>query len=111
MASSDDIEATRQALERLARDGSDLSKALEMDFFVAVPDAAAGKIVASRVKPLGLRACVEQDTETGEWTCYCTGVLVPRLADVVSIERRLDELAADVGGHSDGFGSFGNASS
>lgn len=102
-------DATRAALDRIARDGSDLDHPLKMDFFVAVPHERAGRIMAGRVAELGFDTSVEQDTETGDWTCYCTKVLVPTYDTVVAIESQLDSLARDIGGHADGFGTFGNA--
>ena len=101
--------ATQAALHRIAHDGSDLTRALEMDFFVAVPDEASGQTVAGRADTLGFRTSVEQDDDTGEWTCYCTKILVASYEVVTGIERQLDEIASDVGGYSDGFGTFGNA--
>lgn len=103
-----DDDATRAALERIARDGSDLDRPLRMDFFVAVPDEEAGRVMAARVADLGFDASVEQDAETEDWTFYCTKVLVPTYEAVVSIEFQLDSLARDIGGYADGFGTFGN---
>lgn len=102
-------DATREALERIARDGSDLSRPLKMDFFVAVPDEKAGRIIAERVADLGFDTSVERDAESGDWTCYCTKVIVPLHSTVVAIESQLDSLARDMGGYADGFGTFGNA--
>lgn len=102
-------DATRQALERIAQDGSDLTRPLEMDFFVAVPSEDAGRRMADRVAGLGFDASVERDPEDGDWTCYCTKVLVPTYEAVVAIESQLDTLARHVGGYVDGFGTFGNA--
>ena len=107
MSESDD--ATRAALARIALDGSDLSRLLDMDFFVAVPDESAGRVVAARAAKLGFATNVEQDAESREWTCYCTKRLVPAFEIVVAIERELDALARDAGGYADGFGTFGNA--
>ncbi len=107
MSEADD--ATRAALERIALDGSDMSRPLDMDFFVAVPDAAAGNVVATRAAELGFATNVEQDAESQEWTCYCTKRLVPTFDAVVAIEQQLEALARDVGGYADGFGTFGNA--
>jgi regulator of RNase E activity RraB len=101
-------DATREALERIARDGSDLTRPLKMDFFVAVPDETAGRIVADRAAKAGFDTVVEQDSETEDWTCYCTKVLVPTYDAVVDIESQLDSFASDIGGHADGFGTFGN---
>lgn len=102
-------DATREAFERIARDGSDLSRPLKMDFFVAVPHERAGRIMADRVADLGFDTSVERDSETGDWTCYCSKVLVPTYDTVVAIEAQLDSLARDIGGYADGFGTFGNA--
>lgn len=102
-------DATRAALARIARDGSDMTRPLEMDFFVAVPDVHAGKVVAARAAQLGFVTSVEQDAESGDWTCYCTKELVPRFDAVVAIEQQLDAIGRDVGGYADGFGTYGNA--
>jgi hypothetical protein len=82
---------------------------MSMDFFVAVPNKAAGRAVADRAQALGFEATVEQDQESREWTCYCTATLVPSYEAVVRIEDLLDGIAQDVGGKADGFGSYGNA--
>jgi hypothetical protein len=102
-------DATRAALERIAQDGSDLSQPLEMDFFVAVPDERTGRIAAARANGLGFGTSVEQDEETGGWTCYCSKVLVPTYEVVVAIELQLESIGRDIGGYVDGFGTFGNA--
>jgi hypothetical protein len=106
-----DHDATKKALQRIADDGSYLSLPLEMDFFVAVPNEVSGRTIASRARGLGFATSVECDAETGEWTCYCTKVIVPAYDVVVGIEQQLGELARDVGGYADGFGTFGNADS
>jgi regulator of RNase E activity RraB len=106
---STEEDATWAALQRIAQDGSDLDRPLKMDFFVAIPDEASGQIVASRASTLGFDTSVEQDSKTSAWTCYCTKVIVPSYPAVIAIEAQLDALARDVGGSSDGFGTYGNA--
>jgi hypothetical protein len=103
-----DAAATHAALARLEHEGSDLQQPLAIDFFVAVPSAAAGEIVADRARCVGFRTSVEHDVPTDTWTCYCSIVIVPALSTVVRIEEQLDKLAQDVGGYADGFGSYGN---
>ena len=76
------VDATKEALESIASNGSDMTRPLEMDFFVAVPDEASGDAVARRARP-------SYDV-------------------VVAIERELDEIGRRVGGYADGFGTFGN---
>jgi hypothetical protein len=102
-------DATAAALARYVAHGSDLSRPMEMDFFVVVPSEMAGAAVAARVKPLGFVPSVEQDDETHRWTCYCKKTIIPSYDNVVRSEQQLDEIAREHGGHADGFGSFGNA--
>jgi hypothetical protein len=102
-------EATMDALRRYVAEGSDLSRPMEIDFFVAIPNREAAEGVAADTKELGFATSVEQDEATLEWTCYCTKTIVPTFAAVRTIERQLDKIARKFGGHADGFGSFGNA--
>ncbi len=100
---------TGQALKRFVQDGSDITKPMEMDFFVAVPSKDAGDKVALKVHELGFVTSVEQDSETHDWTCYCTKVFIPEYSEVVKTEQQLDSIAKEFGGYADGFGSYGNA--
>ncbi len=101
-------DATGEALNEFIKNGSDLTKPMEIDFFVAVPSEKTGDEVAIRVKPLGFRVSVEQDTKSGDWTCYCTKTLIPEYTEVIKIEKLLTNIAEPFGGYSDGFGSYGN---
>ena len=85
----------------------DLSKPMEIDFFVAVPSKKSGNIVAEKIRNMGFKINVEQDDETGEWTCYCTKTLIPEYSEVVKIEKELTSIAQPYGGYADGFGSYG----
>ena len=76
------INATKQALRRIERDGSDLSKPLFMDFFVAVPSEDAGIEVANAAAELGFETSVESVEETGDWTCYCSIRMIAELSAV-----------------------------
>jgi hypothetical protein len=97
------------ALRRLARDGNDMTRPMEIDFAVAVPNEAAGLAVAKVVEGLGYRTDVARDEETGDWTCYCSRSMVPTYAALADAQRELDRVAKPLGGASDGWGTFGNA--
>ncbi|MCP5006430.1 MAG: ribonuclease E inhibitor RraB [Planctomycetes bacterium] len=99
---------TGKVLIEFARNGIDLSKPIKIDFFVAVPSGKEGDIIANKVLAIGFNTSVEQDEETGEWTCYCTKILIPSYLEIVRIEKQLDELSQPFGGYIDGFGSYGN---
>ena len=100
---------TSEALIRYKADGSDFTEPMEIDFFVAIFSEEKGNLVSSEAQALGFRTSVELDSETSEWTCYCTKTLIPEYSEVVKIERQLDDLARPYGGYIDGFGSYGNA--
>lgn len=108
---SSESQATRDAIDQWQSDGSDLSQPMEIDFFVAVPDEASGQTVATAAQALGFATNVEQDSDSAEWTCYCTITIVPSFEAVRAAELQLDEIAKKVGGYADGFGSYGNAPS
>jgi len=100
--------ATVDALQRIAHTGSDMTKPLDMDFFIAVPSQDTGNLVAEEVTPNGFVTKVELDSESQEWTCYCTKTIIPEYNTVNVIELELHEIAIKYGGYIDGFGTYGN---
>jgi regulator of RNase E activity RraB len=100
---------TGAALKQFIRAGSDLTKKMAIDFFVAVPSKEQGNEIALQVDKLGFKTNVEFDIEADDWTCYCTKVLVPDYSEIIKIEKQLSSIAKHHGGYLDGFGSFGNA--
>ncbi|PAU77003.1 hypothetical protein CK501_15670 [Halovibrio salipaludis] len=100
---------TGDALNQFQENGFDLSKPMEVDFFVAVPSKSSGEYVAVKAEEAGFSVSVEQDVETGEWTCYCTKKILPEYSEIVKLEKQLDKMAGLYGGYADGFGSFGNS--
>ena len=80
---------TGEALRQLEANGSDLSKPLNIDFFIAVPSKLIGEEIAILVRNLGFNPSVEQDNETDDWTCYCTIKIVPDYNEIISIPQKL----------------------
>lgn len=105
-------DATGDALRRFEQsNGFDISKPLEIEFFVVIPSKKMGNKVALKVSNLGFKTSVEKDgidEAEYEWTCYCTKTLIPNYYEIVKIEEELDNIAKLYGGYIDGFGSFGN---
>jgi hypothetical protein len=97
------------ALRRLVSDGSDLSKSMEIDFAVLVPDRDVGLAFAEVVSPIGFKTNVCHDHESKRWTCYCTRTMVPSYDAVISTQETLEEAGRPFGAKPDGWGSFGNA--
>ena len=101
-------QGTVDALDRMARDGSDMTRPMRIDFCVAVPSEQAGHAVGHRAAALGYEISVDRDADDGVWTCSCSVWVVASYDNVTRIEQQLDALGREHGGHIDGFGSFGN---
>lgn len=104
-----DDEGDGDALRRLLRDGSDLSKPMEIDFCILTPDEETGRKIAALAAPLGYQVKVSDNEFNDGWTCYCTRTLVPDYDTIIEIQATLDAIARPFGGKIDGWGSFGNA--
>src|SRR6266542_803878 len=100
MTSNYPDDADGQALRRVA-ETADMSKPMDVDFFVAVPEERAGANIAELAGQRGYRTKVERDSETGKWTCYCTRTMVPTYEAIVSAQKELEDLARPHGGYSD----------
>jgi hypothetical protein len=99
---------TGQAIKRWAAEGSDLTKPMEIDFFLAVDNELLGSKVSSEPDLAGFNVSVEKDDETGRWTCYCTKTMIPDYPTIIEFEALLTAVAKRLGVGYEGFGSFGN---
>lgn len=79
------------ALRRLIATGSDLTKEMEIDFMVDVPDRDVGIAFAATVAPLGFRTDVDQGSASGRWTCYCRRRMVPSYDAIISVQETLGD--------------------
>jgi len=101
-------DADGDALRRVRDGGSNMTKPMDIDFAVAVPDRATGEAIAERALAHGYLVRVHQGTQSMAWTCYCTRRMVPEYDAVVAAQRELDGISQPLGGHCDGWGTFGN---
>lgn len=101
-------DADGEALRRVA-ETSDLSRPMDVDFAVAVPDRVSGHRVADVASSHGYRVSVEVNDETGECTCYCTRHMIASYDAVVAAQKELELLSAPFGGYADGWGTLGNS--
>jgi hypothetical protein len=97
------------ALRRVIRDGSDLSKPMFIDFQIAVPNEATAKALANVAIKLGYRVSTYASPKCRlPWTCQCSTRMLATYEAVVAIQEELGEVSAEFGGHPDGWGTFGN---
>ena len=102
---------TGAAIKRWEVEGSDLTKPMTIDFFVAVSSKDVGTNFSQQNELRDFKTDVEYDNESGTWTCYCSKTMIPDYKEIVEIERMLSSVASRVGGcFLDGFASYGNKS-
>jgi hypothetical protein len=101
-------DADGDALRRVAAMGVDMSRPMEIDYFVAVPDREAGEAVARLAECAGYRTEVIYDEEDDAWDCCCRKTMVPTHEGVASAQHELDEISRPFGGRSDGWGTAGD---
>ena len=96
------------ALRRVVANGSDMSKPMDIDFQIAVPDEATAKRVADEASKLRYRIRVYEST-CCPWTCECTNTMLAEYDAIIAVQAELDAMARPLGGYADGWGAFGNA--
>ncbi|MDY6976668.1 MAG: ribonuclease E inhibitor RraB [Pseudomonadota bacterium] len=101
-------DSTGSALKRMQDDGTDLTKPILMDFFLAASSKEILCTLNEEVSELGFDSELEFDSESNEWTLFCAKTIIPSYVNVVAIEEQLTKIALEYGGYYDGFGSYGN---
>jgi regulator of RNase E activity RraB len=100
--------ADGDALRRLAESGADMTSPMVIDFAVAIPDESTGREIALKAIEIGYKAGVDQDSESSEWSCYCSKSMFATYEDVINCQLELDKIAVAYGGFLDGWRTFGN---
>ena len=101
-------DADGDALRRVAENGVDFTRPMIIDFAVAIPDESTGKAIALKAIEIGYKTNVDQDSESGVWTCYCSKAMFAKYGDVINCQLELDKIAVAYGGFADGWGTVGN---
>jgi hypothetical protein len=97
------------ALRRVVADGSDMTKPMYVDFQVVLPSRTASESLADVASKLGYRVHIYESSECSlPWTCECSTRMLATYEAVIAIQDELAGLSAPLGGHPDGWGTFGN---
>jgi len=95
-------------LRLLAKHGADMSRTMDIDFQIAVPDEKSGVSIAELATERGYKTTLYQDEESGEWTCECTKSMLATYDTVTLGQKELNQIAQPYNGKCDGWGSCGN---
>ena len=111
-------DADGAVLADLAAEGVDMTKALTIEFFVAVPNEASAEKAAATMGDAGYESQIvydegepDFDPETDDnnefgpsWTVYTNVHMIPEYNEVMRIQCELDQITRPFGGKSDGWG-------
>jgi len=99
-------------LRRLEEQGDDLTKARNVDFSVVFPVEDAAERFAEQFRAKGFTASVYFAEEMKEfsWNVNVVKHMTPSLREICDFETALQEAAAMLGGHNDGWGCFSEPS-
>ena len=101
-------DADGDALRGLIEDGYDLSKPIQIDFHISIPSESAGNDLIQITENLSFISDLDYDDDTDSWTCWCSKSMIPEYDLLIQTQKQLNKLAKKVGGHADGWSSFGN---
>lgn len=102
-------DADGDALRSIAANGSDMTRPMIITFAIDAGSEAAAEACRTAFEQAGFEASTDQDEESRRWAVYCPVAMVPEYAGIIRTQKILGELAAEHGGTSDGWATFGNA--
>jgi hypothetical protein len=101
------LEHDAYVISSLRRNGSDLSKPHDIDFFFYVPNESAAKGLASELMSAGYTVRhVQPSPQTPSWEVYVQRSMVPDLKRMQELTVKFSRLAGRFGGVYDGWGAL-----
>lgn len=97
-------------LDRVAADGADLARPLEIWFRIGVPDEQSGELVSNAATEAGYDT-YDLEPWDGLWLCYCIRDMLATVETIADAVDELSALASPHGGWYVGWDTWGNADS
>jgi len=92
-----------QALEELARSGSDLKKVHRIDFFLHFPTQKAAEKAQMQLIALAFETNIEPGKTAGVWAIQASKSMYPIESDLMGLRDKLDAIAVAGRGGYDGW--------
>ena len=92
-----------EALARLAKSGSDLSKLHRVEFFLRFPSEDDAARAAFQLEDLAFATTTERDEAADEWVVLASKVMYPVESDLIGLRDKLNIIAAGAHGTYDGW--------
>ncbi len=93
----------QQVLEVLAEQGSDLTKAHPIDFYLYFPERHRADDAARLLTTEGFEAVVRPGAQGSDWLCLVSASVVPTAENITAMRTRFETLARQGGGEYDGW--------
>jgi hypothetical protein len=84
-----------EALARLAKSGSDLSKLHRVEFLLRFPTEVDAARATSQLEDLAFATTTEPDEATDEWVILASKVMYPVESDLMGLRDKLNVVAAE----------------
>jgi hypothetical protein len=101
-------DADGDALQRVADQGSDMSRPMTIDFVLSTNDMSQARSIAQLVAEHGYQTDIHLNDESRSIDVYCTKRMVPTYDDVVACQAELTQLCEPFGVVCDSWGTYGN---
>lgn len=95
-----------QVLKMLYKEGLDLNKPQNIDFFVAAPDEERAIQIGKVIEQAGFQVEPLYNEELKDWTCYVYVNLFLSYEIIIEIQVRLHTLAKPFDGYIDGWAAM-----
>ena len=95
----------REALDRLEKSQSNLSKVHQIDFYLYFRSEASAKDAARQLEAQGFEVKVRRTGRKAEWLCFANQSMVPDYRQLVDMRQKFETLARSLAGEYDGWGT------
>jgi regulator of RNase E activity RraB len=99
------VDGDLAVIQQLQDAGSDLTKPHLIEFFLYFPNEQAAHNAAARVRSAGFDSKVQLGADNKNWLCLAMKSMVPSPEALVGIRTQFVELASQLGGEYDGWGT------
>lgn len=108
MATDFPLDATGDALRRMAAGGDDLSKPRDIDFTAVFATKLLAERFASHFQQPGHHVSIKESKCVPElpWDVVVVNHMLPSHGAIAGFEKELQEVASELGGRNDSWGCF-----
>lgn len=101
-------DADGDALRQVAANGSDMSRAMVIDFAIDAPSESNANACQLALSQAGYPGDIFRADGSSRWSVYCSITMVPDYHQLLRTIETLNQITSPHGGTADGWGTLGN---